>query len=252
MDTLNREICSVVKRHLKKTGISYKEVSEFTEMSEVSIKRLLNGHQSLSILKLQKICELIQRPLSAILSEAEESLASTSLFTDEQDAAFCEEPALFTIFQEIVNEGANAQQLMARFDLNKPSLHIYLRKLEQLKLIAMLFDLKFHVIVPSNTAFSEHARFSATFKNQVIDALKQAVQYINADNKQAYFITTKFRLTEEEFKDYNLKLEKLMLKTVKLSQSRSRMTEGLNDYAIVDMGAKGIFHPTLKKPVNLV
>ncbi|MEZ9795332.1 XRE family transcriptional regulator, partial [Vibrio splendidus] len=105
-------------------------------MSEVSIKRLLNGHQSLSILKLQKICELIQRPLSAILSEAEESLASTSLFTDEQDAAFCEEPALFTIFQEIVNEGTNAQQLMARFDLSKPSLHIYLRKLEQLKLIA--------------------------------------------------------------------------------------------------------------------
>ncbi len=30
------------------------------------------------------------------------------------------------------------------------------------------------------------------------------------------------------------------------------MTEGLNDYAIVDKGAKGIFHPTLKKPVNLV
>ncbi len=99
-------------------------------------------------------------------------------------------------FQEIVNEGANAQQLMASFDLNEPSLHIYLRKLEQLSL-TMLLGLKFHVIVPANIAFSEQARFSVMFKNQVIDALKQAVQYIDTSNKQAYFITTKLRLTED-------------------------------------------------------
>ncbi|MCZ8488420.1 hypothetical protein O9992_17555 [Vibrio lentus] len=80
-------------------------------------------------------------------------MASTSLFTDEQDAAFWGRAQLLTIFQEIVNEGTTAQQLMARFDLNKPSLHIRPRKLKQLKPIAMLFDLKFHVIVPSNTAF---------------------------------------------------------------------------------------------------
>lgn len=252
MDALDDEICTTIKRHLKKAGISYKEVSEFTEISEIGIKRLLNGHQSLSILKLQKICKLIQLPLSAIITEAEEALASVSLFTDEQDTTFCKEPALFTIFQEIVNEGANAQQLMASFDLNEPSLHIYLRKLEQLKLITMLLGLNFHVIVPANIAFSEQARFNVMFKNQVIDALKQAVQYIDASNKQAYFITTKLRLTEDEFKEYNARLEELMFKTLKVSQSHSRMTEGVNDYAIVDMGAKGIFHPTLKAPVNLV
>ncbi|MEC7307372.1 helix-turn-helix domain-containing protein [Vibrio sp. BS-M-Sm-2] len=254
MDALDDEICTTIKRHLKKAGISYKEVSEFTEVSEISIKRLLNGHQSLSILKLQKICKLIQLPLSAIITEAEEALASASvsLFTDEQDTAFCKEPPLFTIFHEIVNEGANAQQLMASFDLNEPSLYIYLRKLEQLKLITMLLGLKFHVIVPANIAFSEQARFSVMFKNQVIDALKQAVQYIDVSNKQAYFITTKLRLTEGEFKEYNTKLEELMFETLKISQSHSRMTEGVNDYAVVDMGAKGIFHPKLKVPVNLV
>lgn len=252
MDALDDEICTAIKRHLKKAGISYKEVSEFSGISEIGIKRLLNGHQSLSILKLQKICKLIQLPLSAIITEAEEALASVSLFTDEQDAAFCKEPALFTIFQEIVNEGANAQQLMASFDLNEPSLHIYLRKLEQLNLITMLLGLKFHVIVPANIAFSEQARFSVMFKNQVIDALKQAVQYIDANDKQAYFITTKLRLTEDEFKEYNTKLEELMFKTLKISQSHSRVSEGVNDYAIVDMGAKGIFHPKLKAPVNLV
>ena len=116
----------------------------------------------------------------------------------------------------------------------------------------MLSGLKFHVIVPTNTAFSEQAQFSVTFKNQVIDALKQSVQYIDARNKQAYFITARLRLTEDEFKEYNAKLEELMLKTQKISQSHNRMTEGVNDYALVDMGAKGIFHPTLKAPVNLV
>ncbi len=252
MDALDDEICTAIKRHLKKAGISYKEVSEFSGISEIGIKRLLNGHQSLSILKLQKICKLIQLPLSAIITEAEEALASVSLFTGEQDAAFCKEPALFTIFQEIVNEGADAQQLMASFDLNEPSLHIYLRKLEQLNLITMLLGLKFHVMVPANIAFSEQARFSVMFKNQVIDALKQAVQYIDANDKQAYFITTKLRLTEDEFKEYNTKLEELMFKTLKISQSHSRVSEGVNDYAIVDMGAKGIFHPKLKAPVNLV
>lgn len=86
------------------------------------------------------------------------------------------------------------------------------------------------------------------FKNQVIDGLKERVQEIHSDD--AYFITAKLRLTDDEFKQYNIKLEELMQKSLKLSQSRDETTTNTNEYTIVDMGAKGRFHPELKLSRN--
>jgi transcriptional regulator with XRE-family HTH domain len=251
MDELNRAICVMLKRHLKKSGMTYKEVSKQLDVSEVSIKRLLNGHQSLSLSRVREMSLLLQIPLSILIAEAEESMTVVSIFTKEQDHSFYEMPELYTIFHEIVNEKADAKQLMELFGLNESSIYIYLRELEKLGLIAMLFGLAFKVSVPKSIAFSDSAKFPILVKNKIIENLQKQVQEIEPNKKDAYLITSKLRLTEDEFRQYNLKLEEMMLDALNLSQTRDASSINTNEYTIVDMGAKGRHHPELKVPVNI-
>ncbi|MGF1871092.1 helix-turn-helix domain-containing protein [Photobacterium indicum] len=252
MDELNRVICEMLKRQLKKSGIAYKEVATQLEVSEVSIKRLLNGHQSLSLSRVREISQLLQIPLSSIIAEAEESMAVVSIFTKEQDHSFYEMPELYTIFHEIVNKNADSKQLMELFGLNEPSMYLYIRELEKLGLISILFGLAFKLSVPKNITFSDSAKFPILFKNEVIENLQKQVQKIDSNNKNTYLIISQLRLTEDEFRQYNLKLEEVMLDALKLSQTRGASSINTNEYTIVDMGARGIHHPELKMPVNII
>lgn len=252
MDKLNNETCEVIKRELKKASLSYRDLSENMGVSEVSIKRMLNGHQSLSILRVSEISEIIQVSLSSIIAEAEKNIASVPLFTKEQDIAFTKSPELYTLLYSILSEKMNSKQLMNFYDLNESSMYLYLRELEKLDLISIISNLTFKLIVPRHIAFPDTSRFQIYYKNHVIDGLKRRVEYVNPLKKDAYFITSKLRLTEEEFFEYNLKLEELMMNALKLSQTRNSSVGDTFEYTIVDMGAKGAYHPELKRPENLV
>ncbi|MGR5126643.1 helix-turn-helix domain-containing protein [Photobacterium swingsii] len=251
MDKLNDEICVRLKRHLKKAGISYKTLATEMALSEVSVKRLLNRQQPLSIGRIAEIAELVQTPLSSIIAEAEKAIAAPPLFTLEQDLAFCERPELYTLLLTIIDDKADAKALMTKYNLNEPSMYLYLRELEKIGLIALLSGMQFKLTVPRHIAFSDAAKFSMHFKNQIIDNLQARIQTIVPSSKTAYFITSKLRLTEEEFRQYNLKLEEMMFEALKLSQTRDAATAHTNDYTIIDIGAQGSYQPEPKKPMNL-
>ncbi|MCW8345466.1 helix-turn-helix domain-containing protein [Vibrio sp. ZSDZ65] len=251
MSELNLAICKEIKQRLKQSGWSYKNIAEQLGTSEVSIKRLLNGQSHLSVSKLNEICELIKVPLSKVITTAEDAIKTVSLFTSEQDSAFYDKPELYTIFHEIVNENANSSQLMTVFNLNEPSTYLYLRSLEKLNLIKMLKGSDFVLQVPKSTAFSEQAKFPLLFKNCVIESVQKHVQVISPNDKNAYFITCKLRLTQQEFSDYNLKLEQLMFEALRLSQTRNSATPNTQEYTIIDMAAKGVHHPKLALPKNI-
>ncbi|WED25245.1 helix-turn-helix domain-containing protein [Vibrio sp. DW001] len=248
MNNLNETICSLLKKRLKKVGLSYRDVAEHMGISEVSVKRLLNQQQPMSIGRISEMSLLVQEPLSSIISEAEKAIASVPSFNSQQDKVFCERPELYTIFVEIVYESASSHELIEKFGLDEPSLYLYLRRLEDIDLIEITSGLQFRLLVPKHISFDESARFPMFFKNQIIDGLKQKIQWIDADKNEAYFITAKFRLTEDEFVQYNLRLEDLMQEVLKFSQSRDSTTINTSEYTIVDMGAKGRFHPEHKKP----
>ncbi|WP_281221921.1 helix-turn-helix domain-containing protein [Photobacterium sanguinicancri] len=251
MDRLNGEICERLKRHLKLAGISYKTLATEMALSEVSVKRLLNQQQPLSITRIAEIAELVQTPLSSIIAEAEKAIAVPPLFTLEQDLAFCERPELYTLLITIIDDKADAKALMAKYELNEPSMYLYLRLLEKLGLIVLISGMQFKLTVPRHIAFSDSSNFSMHFKNQIINNLQAQIQTIVPSSKTAYFITSRLRLTEDEFRQYNVKLEEMMFEALKLSQTRDASTANTNEYTIIDIGAQGNYQPEHKKPMNL-
>ncbi|MED5506129.1 MAG: XRE family transcriptional regulator, partial [Pseudomonadota bacterium] len=51
-EQLSLEVCKLLKRELKRCNISYRTLATELEVSEVSVKRLLNNLQPLSIQRL--------------------------------------------------------------------------------------------------------------------------------------------------------------------------------------------------------
>ncbi|MNH04702.1 hypothetical protein D3C79_640060 [compost metagenome] len=251
IESVDHALCQLFKRHLKGAGISYKVLAGELNMSEVSVKRLLNQAQPLTLDRMLAMAALIDLPLSRILTEAEQLAASVAHFTSQQDDAFCQRPELYSLLQQILQQGTDPEALRQHFGLDAPSLYLYLRELEKLELVTLRAGLDFRLRVPKHVAFRDSARFPLHFKNQLIEGLQARVQHLAPHDRQAYLITARLRLTEAEFMDYRLALETLMLDTLKLSLRRDAATPDLADYTILDMGALGSYQPILPKPGNL-
>jgi len=250
-ESIDHAMCQLFKRHLKGAGISYKALADELNMSEASVKRLLNQTQPLTLDRMLAIATLLEVPLSQILTEAEQLATSVAHFTPQQDAAFCQHPELYSLLLQILQQGTDPEALRQHFGLDAPSLYLYLRELEKLELVTLQAGLNFRLLVPRHVAFRDSARFPLRFKNQVIEGLQARVQHLAPHDRQAYLITARLRLTEAEFMEYRRALETLMLDTLKLSLRRDATAPDLADYTILDLGALGSYQPTLPQPVNL-
>lgn len=252
MEKLNREICKMLKRQLKKEGVSYKMLANKMNISEVSVKRMMNLHQSISMERCIDICDIINVPLSKVISSAEKSLLVTPYYTTRQDELFYKRPELYSIFSKVLYENLVSEQLLQLYELDESSLYLYLRELEKVELVKLTNGLNFKLIVPQHIVFRESAKCAAYYKNQTIDGLKLELQQIAETDKSKFFLTSRLRLTEEEFARYNKQIEEMLQSATLLSQSRANDDSETNEYTIVGMGARWIYEPSLKRPTNFV
>jgi len=252
MEKLNREICKMLKRQLKKEGVSYKMLADKMNISEVSVKRMMNLHQSISMERCIDICEVINVPLSKVISSAEKSLLVTPYYSSSQDELFYKRPELYSIFNKILYGKFTSEQLLNLYELDESSLYLYLRELEKVELIKITNGLSFKLIAPQHIVFRESAKCAAYYKNQTIDGLKHELKEIADKDKSKFFLTSRLRLTEEEFFRCKKQIEEVLQSATLLSQSRANDDSEINEYTIVSMGAGWIYEPVLKRPTNFV
>lgn len=248
---LAQEVCNLVKQELKSRGLSYQDLASELDISEVSVKRLLNNAQPMSMQRLIHIGQLLDFPLSKLLEQAEKNLHAIPLFTPEQDAAFYDCPALFTFWSELA-ENKTVADIAERYQLDQPSLHIYLRKLEQAGLVSLGLNNQCKLRVPSHTAFEQGAKYPEYFSAKVLSGLQKRVNNIPVDDDQAFLISLKAELTQQEFQEINKKLEDWMFNLLRESQDL-RAREGLKvaPYTFGFMAAAGAFHAELPNIVRL-
>ncbi|KGY14287.1 hypothetical protein NM22_02185 [Vibrio tubiashii] len=244
-EKLAQEICRLIKLELKKDGLSYRDLSIELGISEVSVKRLLNGGQPLSMQRLIHISKLLNFPLSKLLERAEINIHTIPMFTTEQDEAFYECPALFTFWSELA-ERKSVNDIANKYQLDQASVHLYLRKLENAKLISLGINNQFQLIMPAHTAFEQGAKYPEFFTRKVLNGLQKRVINIPANDDQAFLVSLKAELTHKEFIEINKKLEDWMFNLLRESQDlRSREGLKVTPYTFGFMGAQGAFHDVL-------
>ncbi|EGA71425.1 hypothetical protein VISI1226_11601 [Vibrio sinaloensis DSM 21326] len=242
---LAQEVCRVIKQELKSRAISYQDLANELAVSQVSVKRLLNNAQPISMQRLIHISRLLDFPLSKLLDRAEKNLHAIPLFTAEQDDAFYRCPALFTFWSELA-ENRTVEQIAQRYQLNQASLHLYLRRLEAVGLVSLGVHNQCKLLVPGHTAFEQGARYPEHFTLRVLNGLQQRVINIPVEDEQAFLVSLKAELTHQEFVEIKEKLEDWMFNLLRESQDLSSR-EGLkvSPYTFGFMGAQGAFHDDL-------
>lgn len=242
---LAQEVCRVIKQELKSRAISYQDLADELAISQVSVKRLLNNAQPMSMQRLIHISQRLDFPLSKLLDKAEKKLRTIPLFTEAQDEAFYHYPALFTFWSELA-DNKTVEQIAQQYQLNQASLHLYLRKLEKVGLVSLGLNNQCKLLVPSHTAFEQGARYPEHFDSHVLSGLQQRVINIPLEDDQAFLISLKAELTHQEFIEINSKLEEWMFNLLRESQDlSSRAGLKVSPYTFGFMGAQGAFHAEL-------
>lgn len=245
------EICRLIKRELKKLGVSYQDLAEQLDLSIVSVKRLLNNAQPMSMQRLIHISQIIELPLSQLLKLAEQNLNTLPLFTTEQDTAFYQCPPLFTFWSELA-EHKTVDDIARRYQLDQASVHLYLRMLEKAELISLGINNQCKLLVPGHTAFEQGARYPEFFTTRVLSGLQKRVINIPVEDDQAFLVSLKAELTHQEFLEINHKLEDWMFTLLRDSQDiAARDGLKVTPYTFGFMGAQGAFHDTLPTIVRL-
>ncbi|RXJ73687.1 hypothetical protein CS022_08070 [Veronia nyctiphanis] len=190
-----------LKSVLKSKGLTYKELAERCDMTEVTIKRLLN-RPHIALDQLIQLCEAADTSMNDILWMMENDISKyTSEMSREQLKAQLEKPALMEVFIAIVAGSRRIQSLSDKFGINLPSAYIYARELEKLNFITLSGE-NIELVYPlsANTDFDDSPEFSSMLFNARLEAIKR-----QASSKEKAFGNISFGtviLTDAEFNAY--------------------------------------------------
>lgn len=134
--TQTARLLETLKHYLKIQGITYRILGQRLKLSESSVKRLFSD-QSLSLKRLEKICSVLGLDLYELVRMSREQTPLATQFTPSQQQALLQDPPSVRLLLMLAN-GWTVEDLSADFAWPLASIHISLRKLEQLHLLEWL------------------------------------------------------------------------------------------------------------------
>jgi transcriptional regulator with XRE-family HTH domain len=125
-----------LKRCLKARGLTYKDVANTLDLSEVSIKRLFS-ERSFSLKRLEQVCQLVDMSFSDLARMNERKYEERiTVLSVAQEAGLAKDPILLSYFYLLLN-GWNISRIAERFSLDEPRQVRLLVQLDHLSLIEL-------------------------------------------------------------------------------------------------------------------
>lgn len=189
-------IADEIKLQLKNQAISYKQLGDYLNVSEKTIVRSLNNHQSLSLERLSLISNVIKVPLSQLLAIAEKNMSTVQYFTHEQDALMADTPGLYDLLCLLYDDHCR-ERLAKQLHCSLTELSQYLRQLEHVGLIDIHALNRVTVLVPKHTVFPEHSRYIIKKRQLTLNQL--ILSCGQKDNVSATIKLVHAQLSEDEY-----------------------------------------------------
>ena len=140
-----RAILDLVKQLLKRKGIRYEAVADHLNLSEASIKKLLNGSQ-ISIYRLERICQMMQMDLFDLLEHLKQQQRKVEMLSWEQEQRLVEDQRLFLVAVSSVL-GFTFEQMTATYKLTKAECRSELKQLEELGILYLSSDDRIRMLI---------------------------------------------------------------------------------------------------------
>lgn len=141
-------ISTTLKRLLRERGLTYRALAERLGMSEANVKRMFSRN-SLTLERLESICEVVELSLSDLFRLAEQSERPVTQLSREQEQTLVESPALCLV-AVCVRDGWRFEDIIERYDLSEHQCIQLLAQLDRLKLLQLLPGNRYKVLISPN------------------------------------------------------------------------------------------------------
>lgn len=186
----------LLKRKLKDQNITYQQLANRLGVSLLTVKRQLNSEE-IAFSKLLAICDSVGIEFHEIWRQVEAQKPEHTMFTKEQDNAFCRFPNLYQYFVELFVNKKNPQQIQIEHKLTAASSYLYLRKLEEIQLISLSVGGKVSFLVSAPLGFMKSTKF--VFK-EIQNALFEVSNRLFEDKNHEDFVLVKPLILPDELR----------------------------------------------------
>lgn len=238
-----------IKFALKERGITYSELALKMDLSEVTIKRMLN-QSDISLDRLFTLSDICNLSLGELIESSRQNPQSHHLFTDIQDEEFFHFPHLLSYFSKLFYFNESPEKIAKENGLNDVSNYLYLRQLENIGLITLgprnqvMFNVKPPLGFASNSKVLKQniSKFLQHTSDKVMDTDDEF------SKSASYFMRVKpLRLPQHLFEKLSEDLKKTLDKYAELSEDLFINDNSLPDHQITLIG-----HPLTLEEISNV
>jgi len=199
-------LIETLKNNLKSRGITYKALGAKWQLSEASVKRLMNG-SDLSLGRIEEACELMKISFSELMKLVPfDAEAIDQLLKPEHEAEFAGNLKFFH-FWNLISDGQSLKQIEKKYQISANEVQKFLLHLDRMQLIELQPKNKFKVLQgnrkllrkdgPMGAILLQQAKTSFldhSFKNQLLEHLR----------------FTTYRLSPQSAVRYKAKIDKII------------------------------------------
>ncbi len=133
---MEKELMVLVKKKAQERSLTQKQVAQKLRVSLPTVKRWWGG-KGVTLAVLNKICTLLEIPLSELFLESENRASSRYLYTVEQENMLVQNPQALALFDLLVS-GKSLAFIKRKYQLPDVLVSSLLLKLDRVKLIKLL------------------------------------------------------------------------------------------------------------------
>lgn len=206
-------LLDALKRHLKSKGMTYKTLAERCDLTETTIKRLLN-RPHIPLDQLMQLCQAANTSMNELLLAAETDMASqvTAMSHDQADAILAQ-PALISVLGEVQLGLRSVKAIAEHFDINLASAYLYVRQLEKLGCFDVDGDqIKLKFPLQSSLTPKLHAETVNLIMENILEGIRQFVRAPHEDVEPDTGLINGdiLLLSDEDYREYYSEMRKLV------------------------------------------
>ncbi len=162
----SQQLLLALKQQLKAQGITYRQVAHTLNLSEASVKRLLNS-RDISLARLETIAAMAHCSLSELSTLAKQRQTALTALTLEQEKVIAEDLPLLMVAISVIS-GFQFKDLLEVYALQETDLIQKLAQLDRLGLIELLPGNRIRLRVATNFGWQAAGPIQQFFLQKVV------------------------------------------------------------------------------------
>jgi len=165
-------LVGALKRTLKASGLTYKDVAKLLDLSEASVKRLFS-EQSFTLARLETLCRTLDITLGDLVRLAEAESPVLSELSEAQERELVSDIRLLLVTVLVVN-GWLFEEILMHYEFTEPQLVQHLARLDRLGLVELLPKNRIRLKISPNFAWRKHGPIERYFSENVKNEFMQS------------------------------------------------------------------------------